>query len=91
MEATDKETAGQEAEEEPEEGIYVFIKKHSFKQTRWLLIFTIFYLPFIWKPFFSLPVPREQVGVVSVSQWHHTNIRVEKNSVIATFNVIIDC
>lgn len=34
MEATDKETAGQEAEEEPEEGIYVFIKKHSFKQTR---------------------------------------------------------
>lgn len=32
MEATDKETAGQEAEEEPEEGIYVFIKK-TFLQT----------------------------------------------------------
>lgn len=32
MEATDKETAGQEAEEEPEEGIYGVIKK-TFLQT----------------------------------------------------------
>lgn len=32
MEATDKETAGQEGEEEPEEGIYGVIKK-TFLQT----------------------------------------------------------
>lgn len=64
--ATDKEGAGQEAEEEPEEGTYVFIKKNitsnkpadfktgsalnfRFKDSWFFLLFTIFYLPFIWK------------------------------------------
>lgn len=62
MEATDKETAGQEAEEEPEEGIYVFIKKHSFKQTRWLLIFTIFLFTIYLEAFLLIACPQRAGG-----------------------------
>lgn len=64
MEATDKEAAGQEAEEEPEEGIYVFIKK-TFLQTNPLTSYFYHFLFTIYLEAFLL-IARPQRGECGV-------------------------
>lgn len=66
MEATDKEAAGQEAEEEPEEGIYVFIKK-TFLQTNPLTSYFYHFLFTIYLEAFLL-IACPQVSLNDITQ-----------------------